>query len=278
MEHSMMKFYKYQAAGNDFVVIDSTQAYVHGEGDAFRAQWQARAVQICDRRFGIGADGILLVSQLMCDAYDIKVDIINSDGSLAAMCGNGMRCVARYLSDKSGIGDGGWRIDTLGGVQLVRISSASELFGIQVGMAKVEVGTNCKIAMADGRIFKGTKVDVGNPHFVICIDDEDVHVLARKYGEALSHADAFEDGANVEFTKHVEHNVVDMAVYERGCGITLACGTGATASSAVWSKKLGVDEIEIRAQGGKLRVSAPKSGVGRYILCGDAKYVFEGEI
>ena len=135
----MTVFYKYQAAGNDFIIIDSTEAYSHGKGEQYLSEWQACATRICHRRFGVGADGILLVSRLMGDNFDIKVDIINSDGSLAEMCGNGMRCVARYLSDILSVSTGAWRVETLGGIQFIRLQASCE-FPIEVRMARVELG------------------------------------------------------------------------------------------------------------------------------------------
>ena len=274
----MTVFYKYQAAGNDFIIIDSTEAYSHGKGEQYLSEWQACATRICHRRFGVGADGILLVSRLMGDNFDIKVDIINSDGSLAEMCGNGMRCVARYLSDILSVSTGAWRVETLGGIQFIRLQASCE-FPIEVRMARVELGDELEVEVSDGRKFTGTSVSVGNPHFVICVDaSEDVHALAGRYGEELCKLEIFREGANIEFTKLTSVDEAETAVYERGCGITMACGTGAVATSGVWHKRYGMNEMIIAMTGGRLKIQTANESRSKYILCGDASKVFEGTV
>lgn len=285
----MTRFIKYQAAGNDFIVIDSTSAYESGEGAAAVAYWQERAKHLCDRHFGIGADGILLVSRVPTELSDARMDIINADGSLAEMCGNGIRCAARYLADKSGLNDGAWRIDTLGGVQWVCMRSDRDAYPIEVAMAMVQVGEPICYTAEDGRVFCGRKVDVGNPHFVIIIKDCDalkgdaalvyLHQMAEVYGDELSHAPIFEAGSNIEFVRLLPDQTAAMAVYERGCGITLACGTGATAVGAVVMQENGkMKQCQVTLEGGKLCITAPCTAHGRYRLCGDAQRVFCGEV
>lgn len=282
----MTTFFKYQAAGNDFVIIDTSEACTRDGACACVSYWQRRAKNLCDRHFGIGADGLLLVSGHQTESSDARMDIINADGSLAAMCGNGIRCAARFLADKARLSDASWRIDTLGGIQAVSLRHDAGPFPIEVAMARVTLGNRCQYRAEDGRVFEGRKVDVGNPHFVIVCDpsechgdvDHALHLLAERYGEALSHAPLFEDGANIEFVSMAADGTASMAVYERGCGITLACGTGATATGAVLMNDFGLKgTCIIQARGGKLCIKPPHAD-GRYRLCGDARRVFMGEV
>ena len=283
----MTAFYKYQAAGNDFIILDSTDAYRRGEGEACIAYWQKRAKALCDRHFGIGADGILLVSNVPTAQADARMDIINADGSLAGMCGNGIRCAARYLADRGNPMDAVSRIDTLGGLQRVRLINGVKDYPIEVAMAKVLLGARDAYTTKDGTVFCGRHVDVGNPHFVIVNDAwqrEDaqktivqLHAVAEQYGDELSHAPLFEDGANIEFACLLPNKTAAMAVYERGCGITLACGTGSTATGAVMMQDFGLEgDCTLHAEGGILRIKAPKKDEPHYRLCGDAVCVFEG--
>ena len=260
-----MDFYKYEAAGNDFVVID-------GRGRDVLQCCRANAVRWCDRHFGIGADGVLCVADGEgCDAF---MHIVNADGTTASMCGNGIRCVARYLLD-AGASAGTFSIGTLGGVQTVRCLEGG-LF--EVRMARAELGPACEIAQ-DGAVWSGRRVDVGNPHAVFEVCESPADAL-RRAGAFLSNHPSFPDRSNVEFVRAVSERVLEFAVYERGVGPTLACGTGCVAAATAYAAAHGLAgaAIELRAPGGTLSVRTAATPRDSAFLVGSARRVFAGAI
>ncbi len=335
----IVNFWKYQAAGNDFIILNVTQSWRVGRYQEVLNCFKEHAMWLCDRHFGIGADGLLLVA--LCDSNDCHahLDIINADGTIAEMCGNGIRCVARYLHDimteavkcqtETSIekyveaeSDGHrvfsvWNIDTIPGIQHVVLREPSEGDGdafapirIDVDMAKLVIGDKMTIQLHDGTELFGWNVDVGNPHFVIpfgnwfdpvaretCQQDipknvptrktnfmtrklHDLHALAAYYGEEISTSPRFPNGTNVEFACFCGDKHVAMSVYERGCGITKACGTGATATGAIFSKFITSSDMMyiLPESETKLLIEAPEKTGRGYRLCGSAARVFEGSV
>lgn len=273
-----MKFDKYEATGNSFILVDARD---RGDVAGFVAMLREKAKDLCDCHYGMGADGILILGtgQLAPSV----MHIINADGSIARMCGNGLRCMARFI-DENALApiakDGRYAIETLGGLQRAAILERTrEAWVVEIEIANVEFLETLEIEVMgqDGRLktFKIHVMDVGNPHAVI-FADEDVNALALEFGQVLSTHSAFIDGINVEFIQETQKGSIAMAVYERGVGITLACGTGAVATAAVYAKTCGqkMSDVTVQTQGGALKVMLPDDVCGQYRLSGGVRRVF----
>lgn len=268
-------FWKMHGTGNDFIVFDGADLPA---GTDLAALGQ----RLCDRHFGIGADGLLI--RWPSSVGDARMQIINSDGSEAAMCGNGIRCLAVYLQAKTGR-DGEMRIETLGGLirptlidgGLVRVAmgrprlQAAEIpvqgYGdTTVVEAPIETG---------GRTYRFTGVSMGNPHAVIFVDDL-AGVPFTADGPALETAPAFPDRANVEFVEVASPTAVTMRVWERGAGPTMACGTGACAvvTAGVLTGRTG-RQVAVSLPGGVLHIDWPADDA-EVVMTGPAVRVFEG--
>ena len=238
---------KMHGACNDFVVLDERSNPVP---DLSRF-----ARQVCDRRAGIGADGLIVLSA--SNAADIRMRIVNADGSEAEMCGNGIRCAARYLHEL-GQGDR-FRIETLAGIVNAQVLEAEPRFMVRADIGKPHV----QIQRADnGAAF----VDVGNPHavfFVSAIDDFDLAAAAKAMPEY-----------NVHAAKIVNRGCIQVRHYERGAGETFACGTGAVACAVVAIERGWCDSpVDVRVPGGVLNVEW--DGKNGAFLTGPAERVFE---
>ncbi len=277
-----MKFFKYHGTGNDFVLVESLEG---------RPGWAtAETVRlVCDRRFGVGADGILVVERGTAAPYFMRV--LNADGSEAEMCGNGIRCLARHLRERMGVRDLVIPIETLAGVKecRVRVDEAGGVTSVAVSLgapileraAIPMAGTGETLSLrisALGREFTGHGVGMGNPHFVIFegLDRDE----AERYGAALSSAPLFPNQANIEFARPAGPQRFEVRVYERGCGLTMACGTGAGAT-AVAAVLTGHAEaglpIAVSLPGGTLSLTVAKD-LSDVTLEGPATFVFEGEL
>ncbi|UNK20238.1 diaminopimelate epimerase [Paenibacillus sp. N3/727] len=276
-----MLFTKMHGLGNDFIIV-------YGEKD-LPINAAELAVKWCNRFFGIGADGLVYI--LPSDKADFKMRIMNSDGSEAEQCGNAIRCVARYVYDH-GYADGNEVvIETLGaGVQKVNL----KMDGNQVRSVRVDMGepileglkvpttldhnpvVNHPIEV-DGRQFSFTAVSMGNPHCVIYVDDA-VHFDLSVWGPKLEVHPFFPKKINVEIATVKARDYVDMRVWERGVGPTLACGTGACATlvASVLSGKTDRAAV-ISLKGGDLFIEWDKADNHVY-MTGPAEMVYEGEI
>lgn len=241
-----MKFTKMQGLGNDFVVI---------EGDE---PGPSTIRELCHRRFGVGADGVLLVDD------SPRMRYWNADGTRAEMCGNGLRCVARYAVDRKWAAAGEWMtILTDVGVRRARVDAE----GVTVEIGPVKRGGTVQIG---GRTYH--QASTGNPHAVTLIEDPDL-VDVTAIGQAVSGDVAFPEGANVEFVKLEGPTRIRLRVWERGVGETLACGSGMVAAAAV---SIGTSHgpIAVEVLGGDAEVRFERdSGY----LTGPAEYVFRGE-
>lgn len=279
---SMTSFDKYEAAGNDFIVVDRRDT-TRDAIEAMLEGYQTHARRWCDRHFGIGADGILVMTLAPLEASDcdVAMHIINADGSIAAMCGNGIRCAGRWFYEHAGVlaalPEKPIKIYTLGGIQTVRcLSKDDDAWHLEVAMACAALTDTCQIAQGD-RIWNGQCVNVGNPHAVFEISSSPEEAL-RQSGAFLSHHSTFPDRCNIEFIRELSPCVLEMAVYERGVGPTLACGTGCVASATAYAHSHGIAEgaIVLHLPGGILRVVIPPNGTP--LLQGPTRHVFSGII
>ena len=250
-----MKFTKMHGCGNDFVVLDDPERKV--------AIGPADARALCDRRTGIGADGVLVIGEARARRW--RLVIHNADGSLADACGNGSRCVARYLLDRHG-GDE-LELDTASGV----LRAWRDPEGIALELPAPELGATLRVRVG-GREHEARRVRVGNPNVVVFVDDPGPVDL-----EALASASAALVGpANVEACAPRGPGALTLRVHERGVGETLACGTGSCAAvaAAVARGDVTSDTVRVALPGGTL-VVRPRGD--RYELAGPAEYVFSGE-
>ena len=212
-----MHFTKMHGLGNDYL-------YVFGEVPADVA---SLSVALSDRHFGAGSDGMIYISP--SDKADFKMRIFNADGSEAKMCGNGIRCVGKYVYDKGYTDKTHLRIETLSGIrELELFLRCGKVSGVEVDMGSAVVGDDMTITAA-GTELKCTPVSVGNPHAVTFVEDVE-SVPLTTIGPAVEHHEAFPGGVNAEFVQVLDARRLRMRVWERGSGETLACGTGACAT------------------------------------------------
>ncbi|ALS27461.1 diaminopimelate epimerase [Paenibacillus cisolokensis] len=274
-----MNFTKMHGLGNDFIVVAGQDKLPDGVAEL--------AVKLCDRHFGIGADGLVYI--LPSSKADFRMRIINSDGSEAEQCGNAIRCVAKYVYDNGLTDKTEITIETLGaGVQKVRVTAEAgkaALVRVDMGEPILEglkvpttVDANPVIAHpieADGREFRFTAVSMGNPHCVIYVDDA-VNFDLGTWGPKLENHPMFPRKINVEFVTVNSRNQADMRVWERGAGPTLACGTGACAT-VVASVLNGLTDrtVTVSLKGGDLLIEWDERDNHVY-MTGPAAEVFRG--
>jgi diaminopimelate epimerase len=265
-----VQFFKYEGLGNDFVVVDASDDL---------AVTPERAVAICDRRFGVGADGVLLVLPPRAErakageACDVRMRVINADGSIPEMCGNGVRCVAVHVARARGLREGTVRVDSDAGVIPCAVNDAHDEGIVTVDMGVIRLFGDRTLDIGGKRVTFSV-ADAGNPHAVLfgTFARGDVDHLGPRLA---THPD-FPRGTNVEFS-HIAGDGIDLIVWERGVGITLACGTGACATAAVAVAKGFVAKghpIPVRLPGGRLDITIDDAG--HAIMRGPARFVFSG--
>jgi diaminopimelate epimerase len=261
-----MRFEKYEGLGNDFLVVD-----VRDEDEVD----SARAVSLCDRRLGVGGDGVLLVLPARTPGAAARMRVINADGSVPEMCGNGIRCVAIHVARRQGRAAVELRIDTDAGPRLCQVEDAGHAGMVTVDMGEVRV-LGERTLDVEGMPESLTVADVGNPHAVLFgsfTRDEVVRI-----GPRVATHPSFPRGTNVEFARAVDGRI-DLVVWERGVGITLACGTGACATAAVACAKGLANHgapIEVHLPGGPLEVTVQANGMTT--MRGPARRVYGGEL
>lgn len=260
-----MHFTKMQGLGNDYL-------YVYGDVPEDIA---AISQKLSDRHFGAGSDGMIYISP--SDKADFKMRIFNADGSEAKMCGNGIRCVGKYVYDKGYTDKTRLSIETLSGVKTLDLQIRSgKVKSVTVDMGKVTVGEEKEIAV-EGQTVCGIPVSVGNPHFVIFVPDME-KAPVEKIGPLIEKHPSFPEGVNAEFVQATGNNQLRMRVWERGSGVTMACGTGACAASAAAVHK-GLCRysvpISVQLDGGTLEIQVDPAGFVR--MTGPAETVYEGE-
>ena len=277
-----MKFTKMQGIGNDFVMVDGLAASIDERHFGQISQ------QMNNRKFGIGGDGLIVI--LPSKVADYKMRMFNPDGSEAQMCGNGIRCFARFLYDRKMISEPQVKVETLDGVKLLKIlqrNGTVEAVRVDMGqphLLRSEIpmrgDDNGKVVneglKIEGRRFEITAVSMGNPHVAIFADHID-SIPLTKYGPLIENHKMFPDRANVHFVQVNEPGDISIRTWERGAGATLACGTGACACvvAGVLTNRTGRNVL-VHLPGGDLRIEW--LGDNRVVMTGPAEQVFEGEI
>ena len=275
-----MKFTKMQGLGNDYVYVNCMEQMVEDAAETAR--------RVSDRHFGIGSDGLILICP--SDKADFEMRMYNADGSRGEMCGNGIRCVGKYVYDYGLTDKTSLSVETLGGIKHLFL----EVEDGKVSLVKVDMGPAIlepeKIPVTaegsrvvdeplqvDGKTFRMTCVSMGNPHAVIYVDDVQGMEL-EKTGPSFENHERFPNRINTEFAHVLDRNTVEMRVWERGSGETLACGTGACAV-AVASILNGYteDQVTVRLLGGDLKIEWDREA-NKVYMTGPAEVVFDGEI
>ena len=267
--------------GNDFVILD------YGEFQKTKLAADELAVKLCNRNFGIGADGLIIVNPETKKA-DISWIFYNSDGSIAQMCGNGIRCFARYIFDNKIITKKEFSVETLAGIIVPKIISDNEV-RVNMGSPVLEPSKipcrakeNLNVPyIIENREFSLNMVSMGNPHCVIFVE-KDSKALALKYGATIENDPMFPEKTNVEFTEIRSKSEVVVNVWERGCGITLACGTGACATTVAGVLRGYLNnKVKVNLPGGSLIIEWQGNTADTahdVFMTGRADYSFTGEI
>ncbi len=277
-----MKFTKMQGCGNDYIYINCFEENV--------ANAKALAIQVSHRRFGVGSDGLILIKPT--DQADAEMEMYNADGSMSEMCGNGLRCVAKFVYDHGIVDKKEMNLLTGDGIKGVIVHpnkqdiTKADALTIDMGLPKLEGSSIPSTFIGDqiveqeisagGKTFKATLVNMGNPHCVIFVDNA-AEFPVEEYGPILENHEAFPARINIEFVEVVSPNEVIQRTWERGSGETWACGTGASAVSVagVLTGRTQSDVL-IHLTGGDLQLQYTEGGP--VIMTGPAVEVFTGQV
>ena len=277
----VIEFSKYQGLGNDFILIDNR----HNAEPIITPQ---QAIAMCDRHFGIGADGVILALPGDKDA-DYTMRIYNSDGSEPEMCGNGIRCLAKFIADLEGTAEvnKSYRIHTLGGIIVPKLTGNGEVT-VDMGQPQLKAAAIPTMLNApderviaqplevDNRSWIVTCVSMGNPHCITFVDNAEAIALST-IGPLFENHSAFPQRTNTEFIQIIRPDYLKMRVWERGAGITLACGTGACASVVAGVLNDRCDRIcTVELPGGCLQIEWSETD-NRVYMTGPAVEVFSGK-
>ena len=275
-----MKFTKMQGLGNDYVYVNCLKEKIADPPELAR--------KISDRHFGVGSDGLIMINP--SDKADFEMEMYNADGSRAEMCGNGIRCVAKYvydygLTDKTYIS-----VETLAGIKYLDLTVENG----KVSLVKVDMGhpilepekipvavKGSRVAdeplLVDGKEYRMTCVSMGNPHAVIFVDEDVKNLPLEKIGPSFENHICFPKRVNTEFVRVIDRHTAEMRVWERGSGETLACGTGTCAVAvACVLNGLTEDAITVHLLGGDLYIEWDREKNTVY-MTGPAEAVFDGE-
>ncbi|MGF7144975.1 diaminopimelate epimerase [Anaerotaenia torta] len=280
-----MKFTKMHGCGNDYIYVDCT---TRDKTPLLEEDIPEIAVKISDRHFGIGSDGLILIRP--SDTADFMMDMYNSDGSRGKMCGNGIRCVAKYVYDYGLTDKTQLRIETLSGIKELKLTvEDGKVTWVTVDMgapvmepALIPVISDKKSLLRepvvmDGKRYELTCVSMGNPHAVIFVEDT-ASLLLEAVGPKFEKHEMFPERVNTEFVQVLDRSHIRMRVWERGSGETLACGTGACASvAACILNGLTENEVTVSLLGGELKIRYDEKQ-NTVFMTGPAVTVFEGEI
>lgn len=279
-----LNFIKMHGAGNDYVYVDGMKYQIPDES--------AAAKKLSDRHFSIGGDGLIIIKK--GTKADFEMVMYNPDGSRGAMCGNGIRCVAKYLFDEEYTnGKTEFTIESMGAIKHIKVNVIDgKAVSARVDMGKPilkvsdipvnfdgEKCVNQPVTFAD-RKFNMTCVSMGNPHAVMFIDEHPIDFDLNKYGKtAEQNIELFPDRVNAEFAKVIDRENIEMRVYERGTGETLACGTGAcaTAVSAILNGYCD-NKVTVHLLGGDLLIEWSGNENDSVIMTGPAEYAFTGTV
>lgn len=276
----MIKFTKMQGLGNDYVYIDAINQKIENESSL--------AKFVSNRHFGIGSDGLILICK--SDSADFKMRMFNSDGSEAEMCGNGIRCVGKFVYDKGLTDKTTVKIETLAGIKTLILNTKDgkvETARVDMGepileaekipvISKEQPVKNLELE-AENKKFKFTCVSMGNPHAITIVENTKEFDV-EKYGKILEVDKAFPKKANIEFAQIIDKENIKMRVWERGAGETLACGTGACATAIACNLNgLTGRKVNIELLGGTLNIEWNEKDNHVY-MTGPAVTVFDGEL
>ncbi|PXF50452.1 MAG: diaminopimelate epimerase [Candidatus Methanophagaceae archaeon] len=295
-----MKITKMQGCGNDFILIDDREEGGRGRERVAEEKKAEVAEFLCRRRFSVGADGVLFLCDSATAAADVRMRVFNADGSEAEMCGNGLRCFAKYAYEKGAVPDrrgGGLRVETLAGVVVAEVLVGSGLVRVFMGKPRFERVDEPFFVNERVGVVRLTSLRLGNPHAVVVVDSFEGLDLDA-VGRGIESHEAFPERTNVDFVVveevgrgREEEKEVSVRTYERGVGETLSCGTGATASvlalnelgrvaaaagaTAVTSGEPVPVTVQVHTRGGDLEVELWEEGA---YLVGPAEKVFEGVV
>ena len=275
-----MRFTKMHGLGNDYVYVNGFQEKIENPSEV--------AKYVSDRHFGIGSDGLILINP--SEVADFEMEMYNADGSRGEMCGNGIRCVAKYVYDYGLTDQTQISVETLGGIKYLDLTVQDG----KVALVKVDMGSpilkpECIQILAEGDMvvnepivagrmeYRMTGVSMGNPHAVVYMDQiQDLDI--ERIGPLFENHERFPNRINTEFVKFIDRHTLEMRVWERGSGETMACGTGACAV-AVASVLNGLTEekVTVRLLGGDLQIEWDREKDKVY-MTGPATTVFDGEI
>ena len=275
-----MKFTKMHGCGNDYVYVNCMQEQIENPAQL--------AIQVSDRHFGIGSDGLILICP--SDKADFRMRMYNADGSEAQMCGNGIRCVGKYVYDHALTTKTTITVETLAGIKyLTLLVEAGKVAKVTVDMgspiteaALVPVVSKNSLVVSEPFLVNGqeyllTCVSMGNPHAILFVDNTDA-IEIEKIGPYFENQERFPERTNTEFIQLIDRTRMRMRVWERGSGETLACGTGACASvyAAILNEKT-EDEVTVELLGGELHIRYDREQ-HKIFMTGPAVTVFEGEL
>jgi len=278
----MMKFTKMHGAGNDYIYFDCTETTIPNPEEL--------SIRLSDRHFSVGGDGIVLICP--SKSADFRMRMFNADGSEGKMCGNAIRCVAKYVYDRGLTAKKQIDIETLSGIKSIEVKVKDDkVFAATVDMGRATGLNENEIVIeegkgqflinhpleVDGTAWNITTVSMGNPHCVVFVPE--VHSLKlEEIGPAFENHPAFPERINTEFVHVLDRTTLEMRVWERGSGETLACGTGACAAVTAAVLKGFVDEgtdVSVQLLGGSLKIRFTRDAV---LMTGEAVEVFTGEI
>ena len=268
-------FVKLHGLGNDFIVVENFNGEVKNI--------EKLAMDVCHRRFGIGADGLMLVSNSEC--ADIKMEIYNADGSYASMCGNGIRCFVKYVLDRELCTGDEITVETGDGVKVAKVERENgKVSTVEVNMGGYTFDPNKVPVKSDEEVIektvefcgdnvKITSLRLGVTHTIVQCNLDDYEV---QYGEVIEHGDIFPEKTNVNFGEVESRNSIRVKTWERGAGATLACGTGCCATVVAFNRLGLVDKsVDVEVPGGKMHVSIKDDGV---YMRGPAEEICDGMV
>ncbi|MFO7814579.1 MAG: diaminopimelate epimerase [Halanaerobiales bacterium] len=281
-----VEFFKMHGLGNDFIILNDLKNEID--------HYKNLAKKLCDRHFGIGADGIILIQNSQKNTADFKMKIFNPDGSEAEMCGNGIRCFVHYLHINDITNKKALSIETLAGLikpeiidygtyqSTVKVNMGKPDFSLEsLSVNKKFIDSNIDKLWryplrVDDKEYILNGASTGNPHVVIYVNNLD-HINVKKLGPIIEENPLFKEGTNVEFAEIIDKDKIKLKVWERGAGATLACGTGACATAAVSIAQKRVEkEVQINLPGGPLQIS--QNNKDELMMTGPSTFVFKGEI
>ena len=276
----LLKFTKMHGLGNDFMVVDGVTQKVFFSPELIK--------RLSDRHFGVGFDQLLLVEPPFDPDLDFHYRIFNADGSEVQMCGNGARCFVRFVIDHHLTNKREIKVSTVSGVLTLKLNDDDT---VTVNMGKphfdpAAIPFKCdrkslqySIKLKDGTVFSHGAVSMGNPHATIFFDEDVQDSTIQKYGSELENHENFPERVNVGFAHVVDSHSINLRVYERGCGETLACGTGACAAAVIAITPGRVKSpVTVTLPGGSLKISWDGNETSSVMMSGPATRVFEGTI